>query len=59
MPPCLLEGSRAEMNLVIGMSGVGKSSVIAELAARGYHAGDADNAEYSVWTDGLLQIAQS
>lgn len=37
--------------LVTGMSGVGKSSVIAELATRGYQAVDADNDEYSVWAE--------
>jgi shikimate kinase len=31
------------------MSGTGKSSVIAALAARGYHAVDADCDEYSEW----------
>jgi shikimate kinase len=37
--------------LITGMSGTGKSSVIAELAARGYMAVDADSAEYSEWVD--------
>jgi dephospho-CoA kinase len=37
--------------LVTGMSGTGKSSVIAELAARGYKAVDADSAEYSEWVE--------
>lgn len=35
--------------LVTGMSGVGKSTVIAELAERGYKAVDADSDEYSEW----------
>jgi dephospho-CoA kinase len=33
------------------MSGTGKSSVIAELVARGYKAVDADSAEYSEWVE--------
>jgi len=37
--------------LVTGMSGTGKSSVIAEVAARGYKAVDADSAEYSEWVE--------
>jgi shikimate kinase len=35
--------------LVTGMSGTGKSSVIAELAARGYRAVDTDDDEWSEW----------
>jgi shikimate kinase len=35
--------------LLTGMSGVGKSTVIVALAARGYHAVDADCDEYSEW----------
>ena len=35
--------------LMTGLSGVGKSTVIAELAARGYKAMDADCDEYSEW----------
>ncbi|MGH2504690.1 MAG: AAA family ATPase, partial [Ktedonobacterales bacterium] len=35
--------------LVTGLSGVGKSSVIAELTARGYWAVDADSDDYSEW----------
>ncbi len=35
--------------LVTGMSGVGKSSVIAEIAARGFRAVDLDDAAYSEW----------
>jgi broad-specificity NMP kinase len=35
--------------LLTGMSGVGKSTVIAELAARGYRAVDLDTDEYSEW----------
>lgn len=35
--------------LVTGISGTGKSTVIAELAARGYNAVDADSDEYSQW----------
>jgi dephospho-CoA kinase len=37
--------------LITGMSGTGKSSVIAELAARGYGAVDADSPEYSDWVE--------
>lgn len=35
--------------LVTGMSGTGKSTVIGELAARGYQAIDADCDEFSAW----------
>lgn len=35
--------------LVTGMSGTGKSTVIGELAARGYKAVDADGDEFSEW----------
>ncbi|HEX8733236.1 MAG TPA: AAA family ATPase [Ktedonobacterales bacterium] len=35
--------------LLTGMAGVGKSTVTGELAARGYHAVDADTEEYSEW----------
>ncbi|HEX9035946.1 MAG TPA: AAA family ATPase [Ktedonobacterales bacterium] len=35
--------------LVTGMSGTGKSAVIAELAARGYKSIDADCDDYSEW----------
>ncbi|HKW22860.1 MAG TPA: AAA family ATPase [Ktedonobacterales bacterium] len=35
--------------LVTGMSGTGKSTVIGELATRGYKAVDADTDEYSEW----------
>jgi dephospho-CoA kinase len=35
--------------LLTGMSGVGKSSVFAELAKRGYTAIDADSPDYSEW----------
>jgi dephospho-CoA kinase len=37
--------------LITGMSGTGKSSVISELAARGYKAVDADSSEYSEWVE--------
>jgi dephospho-CoA kinase len=37
--------------LVTGMSGTGKSSVIGELAARGYKAVDADSPAYSEWVE--------
>lgn len=37
--------------LVTGMSGTGKSTVIGELAARGYKAIDADTDEYSEWVE--------
>jgi shikimate kinase len=35
--------------LLTGMSGTGKSTVIGELAARGYKAMDADSDEFSEW----------
>jgi shikimate kinase len=35
--------------LLTGMSGTGKSTVIGELAARGFKAVDADSDEYSEW----------
>jgi shikimate kinase len=35
--------------LLTGMSGTGKSTVVRELAARGYRAVDADTDEYSEW----------
>lgn len=35
--------------LITGMSGTGKSSVIRELAARGYRAHDLDTPEWSQW----------
>ena len=37
--------------LVTGMSGTGKSTVIGELATRGYKAIDADTDEYSEWVE--------
>ena len=37
--------------LVTGMSGTGKSTVIGELAARGYKAVDADCDEFSMWVE--------
>ena len=37
--------------LITGMSGTGKSSVICELAGRGYRAVDADSPEYSEWAE--------
>jgi len=37
--------------LITGMSGTGKSSVIRELAARGYRACDLDTPEWSEWID--------
>lgn len=37
--------------LVTGMSGTGKTTVIGELANRGYKAIDADSDEYSQWVD--------
>ena len=35
--------------LITGMSGTGKSTVVSELARRGYKAVDADSDEYSHW----------
>jgi shikimate kinase len=37
--------------LITGMSGTGKSSIIHELAARGYQAHDLDTPEWSEWID--------
>jgi dephospho-CoA kinase len=37
--------------LLTGMSGTGKSTVIRELAARGYKAVDADGDEFSQWVE--------
>lgn len=37
--------------LITGMSGTGKSSVVEELAARGYRAHDLDTPEWSEWVD--------
>ncbi len=37
--------------LLTGMSGTGKSTVIGELAARGYKAVDADSDEFSEWVE--------
>lgn len=37
--------------LLTGMSGTGKSTVIRELAARGYKAVDADGEEFSQWVE--------
>lgn len=37
--------------LLTGMSGTGKSTLICELAARGYRAIDADSDEWSEWVD--------
>lgn len=46
-----VEGRIATMKriLLTGMSGTGKSAVIAALAAHGYHAVDADSDDYSEW----------
>ncbi len=37
--------------LITGMSGIGKSTVVKELAARGYGARDLDDSEWSEWLD--------
>jgi shikimate kinase len=39
--------------LITGMSGTGKSAVIAELAQRGYRAIDLDTPEWSHWVDAV------
>jgi len=39
--------------LLTGMSGTGKSTVIGELAARGYKAVDADCDEFSEWVESI------
>jgi dephospho-CoA kinase len=39
--------------LLTGMSGTGKSTVIGELAARGYKAVDADCDEFSQWVEAI------
>jgi shikimate kinase len=39
--------------LVTGMSATGKSTIIAALADRGYHAVDADCDEYSEWVESI------
>jgi dephospho-CoA kinase len=44
-------GGLVKRILVTGMSGTGKSSVIRELAGRGYKALDADSPEYSEWVE--------
>jgi dephospho-CoA kinase len=45
----MARGASVKRILLTGISGVGKSSVIAELAARGYTAVDADCDDYSEW----------
>ena len=60
-----LRGEREKTNymkriLLTGISAVGKSTVIEELAQRGYYAVDLDNNDYSEWvalTDELAQAA--
>ena len=37
--------------LVTGMSGVGKSTALAELAKRGFQVVETDNAPWSEWSD--------
>jgi shikimate kinase len=50
---CLLQREDGVMKriLLTGMSGTGKSTVIRELAARGYTAVDADGDEFSQWVE--------
>jgi shikimate kinase len=43
--------ARVQRILLTGMSGVGKSSVIGRLAARGFKAVDLDDAAWSEWVD--------
>ena len=45
--------------LVTGMSGTGKSTVIGELAARGYKAVDADCDEFSEWREFTSDVSAS
>lgn len=44
---------------ITGMSGVGKSSVLVELAARGYKTVDTDGGGYKVWVDDGWQWDES
>jgi shikimate kinase len=46
---CKLEDGVMKRILLTGMSGTGKTTVIGELAARGYKAVDADGDEFSQW----------
>ena len=45
-----VDGAMKRM-LLTGMSGTGKSTVISELAARGYKAVDVDSDEFSQWVE--------
>jgi dephospho-CoA kinase len=45
--------------LITGISAVGKSSVIEELARCGYYAVDLDNSDYSQWSEITDELAQA
>jgi dephospho-CoA kinase len=45
--------------LLTGISGVGKSTVIDELATRGYKAVDADSSEFSEWVEISAELAEA
>jgi predicted ATPase len=44
--------ARVSKVLITGMSGTGKSTVLAELAQRGFRAVDPDEPGWSRWSDG-------
>jgi shikimate kinase len=54
-----IEGCIVKRILITGISGVGKSTVTSELAARGYKAVDADSDEYSEWVELSGELAQA